>query len=129
METAYSSSPYFLYYRDIIKELIDSCPVNLAELDICLMKNILSLLRISPGIEFSEDYIKEPKNQIDLRQAFSKKANPLAVDLKPYMQVYSHLNGFLANLSILDLLFNLGPETLSYLEKSKSIIPALGVSA
>lgn len=129
LETAYSSSPYFLYYSDRIKEMTVTCPVNLADLDIYIIKNILSLLGISPVIEYSSDYIKEPHDQIDLRAAFSKNAYAWAVDLKPYMQVYSHQNGFIGNLSILDLLFNLGPETLSYLEGSKYIIPAHGVSA
>ena len=46
----------------------------------------------------------------------------LEINFDPYRQVFEEKNGFIPNLSIIDLLFNLGPDTLSYLKKHKALI-------
>jgi hypothetical protein len=59
---------------------------------------------------------ENPENKLDLRQLFQpKKQNPFMSS--PYYQTFEMTEGFANNLSCYDLLFNLGPESLSYLKK------------
>ena len=57
----------------------------------------------------------------DLRSIIHpKKENTILEDLqlkKPYYQVFSRKHGFIANLSIMDLLFNEGPDSIVWLKK------------
>lgn len=107
--------------------MINTCPDNLAELDIFITRQLLELLGASPDIGISDGYLQKTGHALDHRQAFPKKGFSRGQSLEPYFQVYSHLNGFLADVSILDLLFNVGPGTLNYLKKSKAIISGYGV--
>lgn len=58
-----------------------------------------------------------PQEQINDLRGLTAAKRPAYMQLMPYRQVFDHKYGFLPNLSILDLLFNLGPETGSYLQK------------
>ena len=78
---------------------------------------ICGLLEISKSYDFTEEYYKNP-SQLDLRSLVRPKLD-LAIKLDPYFQVLNTENDFIANLSILDLLFNEGPNTVSYLESQK----------
>ena len=64
-------------------------------------------------LEMSSSYIE--KSESDLRSLFAKKA-PL-LDLPPYTQVFHDKENHVSNLSILDLIFNLGPEAGMYLTR------------
>lgn len=54
---------------------------------------------------------------MDLRNEFSIKEPYSGIDFPPYSQVFNDRLGFVPNVSILDLLFNLGPETKRYLQQ------------
>jgi len=129
IETAYSSSPYFLYYGDAIHALLEECTDNLAELNMKILAGMLDMAGTKVEVMTSRDYLKSPEHSLDLRTAFSKKGFSASHELKPYGQVFSQLHGFIRGLSILDLLFNLGPETHGYLADHKGLIPGFYVSA
>ena len=73
------------------------------------------LIDIQPKVTLTSEY--SPSSKIDYREAIRPK-HPLPdpdFEPKPYYQVYQQKHGFLPNLSILDLLFNMGPESIFYL--------------
>lgn len=114
LRTAYEKSPFFEYYIDDLMPLFEK-PVGQTLLDFNLrcLKTVCSLLDFHPGISLSAAYETHPA-AIDLRNYHWETGNlPRAVVFTPvaYYQVFSGKFGFTPNLSILDLLFNMGPET------------------
>jgi hypothetical protein len=82
------------------------------------------LLDIDVNIEFTQEYKMDfSANEIDMREVIHPKKNIEDNDfsLSSYYQVFEHKFGFLPNLSIIDLLFNMGNEALLVLQKSTSL--------
>lgn len=114
LQTAYRTSPFFEFYEDDIAPLFQQEVSNLYNHNIQIFNLVCELIGITPNIFFTEEYFREP-SQHDLRYlvvAKKEKTYPLT----PYRQVLEAHHPFLSNLSILDLLFNEGPNTLEYLE-------------
>jgi len=113
IEAAYNNSPFFLYYKDYFIPFFDKEYEFLADYNWEILETLFRLLRISREIRLPESYVKKTEGMLDLRNALTAKHaefnNP------PYTQTFSERFGFIPNLSILDLLFNLGPETPDYL--------------
>ena len=116
LQSAYSSSPFYSYYADIIKPIFESDEILLAKHNYNIINTICGLIGMNPSMEFTKDYIKENHDMSDLRTNFSPKSNTPFKEFPRYPQVFEHKHGFMPNLSILDLLFNLGPETGRYLQ-------------
>ena len=117
IETAYSNSPFFLYYSDDIKEILFSQEKKLVNLNTKLTEKICELLGIDVNIAFSDKFQKTyPENIPDLRFEISPKKEPAIKTFPEYIQVFSDKQPFIANASILDLLFCLGPESKLYLD-------------
>lgn len=88
---------------------------TLMELNSKLLSLLIKKIKIECEISFTNDYIPLPEKQ-DLRILISpKKEMSGMAQFTPYEQVFSTKTPFLPNLSILDLLFNLGPESNDYL--------------
>ena len=108
--SAYRSSPFFEYYEDEFHELFHKKHTFLIDVNMELMNFICQKINISTDFKLSDSYIKTPSSN-DLRMyAFNATALPR------YIQVFENKHGFISNLSILDLLFNEGNKTKSYLE-------------
>ena len=108
---SYNSSPYFQYYKEEIKNIIKKSEISLLDFNLKVHKKILDILKIETKIKLTHEYIKTG-DFTDLRAyKFNKKLK------EKYEQVFSHQHGFISNLSILDLLFNLGPESIEYLKR------------
>ena len=75
------------------------------------------LIDIQPQVAHTTEFIPEPIDLTDYRSAINPKHPAPDADFapKPYYQVYAPKHGFLPNLSVLDLLFNMGPESIFYL--------------
>ena len=115
IDAAYDSSAYFYYYRDDFFAILDRRPEKLWDLNLELLRYFLDKTGIRADIRLTEAYTGE--SHVDIHP---KRSNTILRDLqleKPYFQVFSPKHGFLPNLSILDLLFNEGPESLLYLKK------------
>lgn len=121
LETAYSSTPFFIYYSDKIKELVFGEYDSLALLDLTILKKMLEILGFEPGLDYSKGYLKETGDLLDLRKWFTR--NKDGAVLKEYPQLFMEKTGFIGDLSILDLLFNAGPESHSYLLESRVNLP------
>lgn len=113
--TAYQSSPYFEYYKDDLMPLFKLQSRSLLEHNLACEQLIKSFLQLDASTELTPEYCDQEKDYRSLihpsnRLTILKNAN------NSYLQVFSEKNGFQANLSILDLLFNLGPESIQYLQ-------------
>lgn len=112
---SYNHSPYFLYYKDELEEVFTNKYDLLFEFNHKLLKLILDFLGLEKNINLTERYQQKfSDNTTDLRNAFSPKIKS-EYNFPEYTQVFSDSLGFIPNLSIIDLLFNLGPESVDYL--------------
>jgi hypothetical protein len=120
IESAYNTSPFFLYYRDSIEPFYEKKFHFLIDLNTEILAVLLKLCGISSEIQFTESYIENVDNTADLRNNISPKFKIQTIQHFPkYNQVFSDKHGFSANLSIIDLLFNEGKYCKEYLMKTQ----------
>jgi hypothetical protein len=113
IESAYHNSPYFEFFEEEIKTSFFTKQELLIDYNQQLKRTIFSILRKSININFTESYQVNSKN--DFRN--EKKINHIVSHFPPYYQVFQNSIGFIPNPSILDLLFNEGLHSISYLSK------------
>ncbi len=129
--SAYESSAYFDYYKDELFAILDSGPETLFDLDMQIIRFFLRKTGITADIRFTEEYtpVSRAPGRIpsgpygkDYREVLHPKRPDTGLrDLgleKPYFQVFARKYGFIPNLSIMDLLFNEGPDSILYLKTS-----------
>ena len=112
LEAAYRSSPFFEFYEDDFQPFYYGNFVKLMDFNIELIKKILLLL--------DSDIILLPREKADKEFSdliIAKKIKK--IEIPQYHQVFQSKHGFINNLSVLDLLFNLGPQSLEYLIRLK----------
>jgi hypothetical protein len=114
LKTAYQSSPFFEYYEDDFAPLYQKQFATLLAFNKQVMETICELLQIQAPQKTTQKYEKDSPHH-DLRHLIDAK-NAKATAVCEYTQVFSDKNGFIPNLSILDLLFNMGPETVPLLK-------------
>jgi len=119
LQSAYSESPYFEYYADDLRPFFEQDYEFLYDYNYEIMQKMCELLDIHPHIEHTTEFKKEPLSShpsplSSLLSPLSSKSSPLS-SLKPYYQVFARKHGFQPNLSILDLLFCMGPEAIFHL--------------
>lgn len=115
--SAYNASPYFLYYRNELEHILLHPYEHLLNINDDLLRYLLKCLKIDCRIRYTEDYAPASPELTDYRSTLTCKKPLINVALPPYYQVFDSRYGFQANLSALDLLFNLGPEAKDYLKK------------
>lgn len=121
--SAYNSTPFFEYYRDDFERFYTSKFNYLIDFNEELLHLTLSLLKIDvPKISLSERYVDQLlKSDLDYRDSIHPKKDwqeDTLFTAKKYYQVFQDKHGFIPNLSILDLLFNIGNESLLILLQS-----------
>lgn len=115
--SAYQSSPFFEYYADDLVYCYEKQWNFLWDFNIALQEKMLMLLDIHPEINLTDKYEADYHNEyIDLREAIHPKKENVITDLHSYYQVFSQKFGFQKNLSIIDLLFNMGNESILILK-------------
>ncbi|MGN1236399.1 MAG: WbqC family protein [Bacteroidaceae bacterium] len=140
LQAAYDKSPFFEYYADDFwpfYEQKDDC--GLFDYNLRLQELICSLIGLDCYVEQTSRYVAEGEF-IDLRNVITPKSrdtNYVAKEMYDclaggyegrgkYYQVFAERNGFLPDLSIVDLLFNMGPESLvvlnNYVESFRKIL-------
>ena len=115
MESAYNSSPYFLYYRDDIESILMQRYDRLLQLNEAILKYLFAKLKTPLSVTYTDDYSKPCGEKNDFRDRFSYKHPDGFPECPRYEQVFSDRMPFNGNVGILDLLFNLGPEAKDYL--------------
>lgn len=122
LQSAYGKSPYFDHYLPGIDALLSKNFETLFELNTELLQFIFKALQLEINIYFSESYTIDSNPEIcDLRNKFSPVSNESNYDNKylKYPQVFEYKLGFTPGLSIIDLLFNLGPESSFHLNSKQ----------
>ena len=118
--SAYSHSPYFLYYRDVLEPFYFKKFKFLFEFNFQLLDELLDVLEIEKKINLSKSFEVNPGNDVtDLRNLFHPKIKSQN-NFPPYIQVFAEKFEFFPNLSIIDLLFNEGPSSVDYLKKIRT---------
>ena len=113
LESAYKAAPYFDHYYDYLRPIFEGHFERLIDLNDAALQAILKMLKTKKEIVHTTDYVREAEN--DLREAFSPKKAIENTSFPVYYQVFSTKFPFAADLSVLDLVFNEGPEAVEYL--------------
>ncbi len=118
--SAYNSSPFFEYYKDDIYPFFNKPWKFLFDYNLATLKTICNLLEIECELLLTNDFEKVPQNTLNLREGITPKSHKAFPDSifhpHPYTQVFSERFDFIPNLSILDLIFNEGPNSITLLE-------------
>ncbi len=118
IQSSYGKSAYFIYYKDMIQELLFAKPRHLFQLNHTILQTLCKELEIEISIRETHEFAVNPTDPSILD--FRSKMIPRELSrfsFPEYYQVYSSSSGFIPNLSILDLLFHLGPDSLGYLSE------------
>lgn len=116
LEAAYRTSPYFEYFEDDIRSLFEKQHKYMLDLNLEIHEVITECLGVDWKYRKTEEYLKEVSvDVIDFRTLANGKKDEN--QFEPYIQVFDDKNGFLNNLSILDLLFNEGRSAVAYLQR------------
>ncbi len=114
LQSCYRQSAYFEYYEDEFSEFYHKKFNFLFDYNLQLFEWILKKTKLNIDFSVTESYLEPNEVESDYRNAISTKQE-LIFNAKPYYQVFEDRYNFLSNLSIVDLLFNQGPQTVSYL--------------
>lgn len=114
LSSAYGSSPFFEYYADDIRPFFNPDWEFLYDYNRDITLKMCELIGINPDIRGKG---VQPLEEEKIH--FVRTSHPIQQENEPalreYYQVFRHRHGFIADLSILDLLFNMGPEAILWL--------------
>ena len=110
LQSAYSESPFFEKKYEFLVDFNEA-----------IRQTVCDLLDIQPKVEYTSSFLSPLTSHLspldDFREVINAKHPQADADFQPrrYWQVFEDRHGFQANLSILDLLFNMGNEAIFYL--------------
>lgn len=119
--SACNSSPYFEYYADELLPYFEKKYRFLLDFNLKIHETICDFLEVEEKSVLTKDFEKVPDGTFNMRELISPKNKELPDNQfkpLPYTQVFDEKFGFVPNLSILDLLFNEGPNAYTFLVKS-----------
>ncbi|MBR3454191.1 MAG: WbqC family protein [Bacteroidaceae bacterium] len=124
LSSSYLSSPFFEYYQDDFRPFYEQKWTFLMDFNEALVAKCCELIDLQPDIHRTPEYIADSqcsmtdfRSSIHPKQSCEEDTEFVSV---PYYQVFLHKHGFLPNLSIVDLIFNMGSESLIVLMNSFS---------
>ena len=114
INTSYRSAPFFEFYFEELEKIIVKNHAYLIDLNTGLTEAILKILRLKRSISYTSSFIAAGSADYDYRYRIAPK-KPSDFILKEYSQVFLPGPGFVKGLSIIDLIFNMGPDSVYYL--------------
>ncbi|SEM63796.1 WbqC-like protein family protein [Mucilaginibacter gossypiicola] len=114
LQACYRRSAYFEFYEDDFAPFYEKQITYLFDYNQELLNLLLKLTKIKTELNYTDEYQPEYPNLHDFRFSIHPKRES-EIQQKPYFQVFEDRKGFMKNLSIIDLLFNQGPQTINYL--------------
>jgi hypothetical protein len=112
--SSYNSSPYFQFYFEIIEKIISRKNDFLIDLNTELTQSVMEILNMKIKLTYTTDFEPAGSCANDFRYNLSPKKQS-HYSVKKYMQVFNNDNQFVQGLSIVDLIFNMGPDAVDYL--------------
>ena len=122
LESCYMNTPFFLYYMDDLRPFYEKRWEFLIDYNTEITLKLIELTGIGCRIRLTDRYDKVT-TYLDLRTLAEPSVKP-EVTVKPYWQVFRKKNGFVEGLSVIDLLFNMGPETRMFLREAGTVSAA-----
>jgi len=121
--SVYKSTPYFDYYEDSLQQLFITPFTYLIDFNLATLHWLKKQLRVSFEERFEDDYIKNyPPEIVDIRGLKPSSSKNSMPHFPKYYQAYESRIGFLPNLSILDILFSEGPNTVEWILRNTNEI-------
>jgi hypothetical protein len=114
LTASYNSSPYFQYYFENIESVFSRNHEFLIDLNSELTMRVMNMLKLKTSLSYTTDFQQEDSIENDYRYKISPK-KPSGFSVSEYLQVFDNNTSFIDRLSVLDLIFNVGPEAVDYL--------------
>jgi hypothetical protein len=118
LKASYQTSPFFEFYEDEIHPLYHKKFDYLIDFNYACLEFVTDTLQVNLDFQKTSEFILNPNDKKDLRFLINAKTKFNFVH-EEYTQVFKEKHGFIPNLSILDLIFNEGPNSLNYLEEQE----------
>lgn len=113
IESAYNSTPFFEYYKDDLLPFYEKDWTFLWDFNTAIQSKMLDLFDLQVDIRLTKEYkVDFDENVLDARNSIHPKKETDTGSLKNYYQVFEQRFGFIPNLSSIDLLFNMGNESI-----------------
>ena len=117
--SVYKRSPYFEHYEPSLEKIFHTPFQFLTEFNLASIEWLKAQLKLKTEITFTDSYEKEYENTIDLRNL--KRSKDTGGNYPVYYQLFEERNGFVPNLSLLDLLFSEGAGTMELLNSLRPL--------
>jgi hypothetical protein len=111
---SYNVSPYFQFYFENFEKIISKKIDFLIDLNMELTESVLNMLKLKIKLTYTSNFEPVSEEENDFRYKISPKEES-QFRVKEYIQVFGTSNRFTQGLSIIDLIFNIGPEAVDYL--------------
>jgi len=117
IESSYKSSAYFIYYSDLIEKVINGNHNYLLDLNMAALETVLGITGLTTRVSYTTAFEPDRNGEYDFRYQVTpkEKIRHDIFKINEYFQVFENRYGFVPGLSILDLIFNAGPESANYL--------------
>lgn len=118
LQSAYRTSPFFEFYEDDIAPLFHTKQTYILDFNFKCLEVIFECLQLDLNYKTTSAFETKPNNCLDYRYLVNARKEK-EYQFDPYTQVFSTKHGYINNLSILDLLFNEGTNTINHLQSQK----------
>ena len=118
LQTVYRTSPFFEFYEDEFEPLYCKKYEFLMDFNYDCLRTALEALQLDLDYSKTSEFIMKPKEVVDARFLVKAKGRK-EFSFEPYSQVFDTKFGYLNDLSVIDLIFNEGPNALNYLENQE----------
>ncbi len=108
IESAYKNSPFYDFFEDYFINFYNKKEKFLVDLNFSSIRLIFEILEKELNCNFTNEYLEKYVDVTDYRSLLTNKNFNEKVDFKNYTQVFQEKNGFIENLSSIDLIFNKG---------------------
>jgi hypothetical protein len=118
--SSYRSSPYFEFYFDKIRDVILRRDIFLLDLNMNSLEVAMGISGITVKVEYTNEFLTHDRETNDFRYTISpkKRDEEKKFSFSEYQQVFSDRYNFVPGLSIIDLIFNSGPDTINVLTET-----------
>ena len=113
IKTAYHVSPYYQYYFESMEKIISKKNDFLIDLNMELLESVMNMLKLKTKVSYTTHFETIGESENDFRFRISPKEQS-EYHVKEYFQVFDTGKQFTRALSIIDLIFNMGPEAAEY---------------